>query len=87
MDTILDGRVGERSARRTPATPEPLPPCTACLKLSLAGQCAAAWHGAIGKRRKLFHVPELPRRCEGYAPVLADPNRRVGHERRPGLEV
>ena len=49
-------------------------------------QCLAARRGEIAAASRSYEpVDDIPRRCEGYAPKLDDPDRRHGRERWPGL--
>ncbi|MEY4368147.1 MAG: hypothetical protein RL564_97 [Pseudomonadota bacterium] len=51
----------------------------------IARRCQAAKRGEIMASRNFEPIPDLPRRCEGYAPGAADPDQRHGRERWPGL--
>lgn len=57
--------------------------CDQCANLSHRGKCAA-WQ-AVGAMNGYSPVPDIPRRCEGYAPGPEDADRRPGRERWPGL--
>ena len=49
-------------------------------------RCAAAKRGELPcTSRDYSPVLDVPRRCEGYAPLSGDPDRRPGRERWPGL--
>jgi hypothetical protein len=61
--------------------------CNQCVKLAWKGRCLAARRGEIETARDFMPVPDLPRRCEGYAPRLNDPDRRPGRERWPGAGI
>jgi len=61
--------------------------CMACVNLSQAGRCAAAWRGEFGVRRTFSPVSTLPRRCEGYLPTAGDADRTSGRERWPGFGI
>ena len=54
--------------------------CNQCSNL-IARRCQAAKRGEIVASRNYEPIRELPRRCEGYAPGAADPDRRHGRER------
>lgn len=58
--------------------------CDQCANL-IARRCQAAKRGEIVASRNFEPIPDLPRRCEGYAPGAADPDQRHGRERWPGL--
>lgn len=58
--------------------------CRQCANLS-GRRCLAASRGEIVANRDYAPVRDLPRRCEGYAPGVDDPDRRPGGERWPGL--
>lgn len=58
--------------------------CGQCANLARR-RCLAAWRGEIVASRDYEPVRDLPRRCEGYAPGVDDPDRRPGGERWPGL--
>lgn len=58
--------------------------CNQCANL-IARRCQAAKRGEIVASRNYEPVPDLLRRCEGYAPGPNDPDRRTGRERWPGL--
>jgi hypothetical protein len=68
--------------------PDPIPDdrrtCEQCANL-IARRCQAARRGEIVASRNFEPIPDLPRRCEGYAPGAADPDQRHGRERWPGL--
>ena len=59
--------------------------CTECGNLAERGACLAAYRGEIRASRAYAPVRELLRRCEGFAPLDADPDPRPGRERWPGL--
>jgi len=61
--------------------------CQQCANLSPGGRCLVAWRGVrIGNAgRKYSPAPDVPRRCEGYAPEPVDADQRTGAERWPGL--
>lgn len=58
--------------------------CRQCANLS-GRRCLAASRGEMVANRDYEPVRDLPRRCEGYAPGVDDPDRRPGGERWPGL--
>ncbi len=58
--------------------------CDQCANL-IARRCRAAKRGEIVASRNYEPNPDLPRRCEGYAPDATDPDRQPGRERWPGL--
>ena len=58
--------------------------CDQCANL-IARRCQAAKRGEIVASRNYEPIRDLPRRCEGYAPGVADTDRRPGRERWPGL--
>ncbi len=58
--------------------------CSTCGNLS-AGLCLAAWRGEIIAAKQYRPIDDLPRRCEGYAPISNDPDQRTGKQRWPGL--
>jgi hypothetical protein len=58
--------------------------CNQCENL-IARKCQAAKRGEIVASRDYEPIRDLPRRCEGYAPGVNDPDRRPGRERWPGL--
>mgnify|MGYP000623838144 CR=1 FL=1 len=58
--------------------------CDQCANL-IARRCQAAKRGEIVASRNYEPIRDLPRRCERYAPGAADPDRRHGPERWPGL--
>jgi len=57
--------------------------CSQCRNLLMNGRCRAARLGEIDTAREFMPVPDLLRRCLGYAPRLDDPDRRNGRERWP----
>lgn len=59
--------------------------CTECGNLAERGACLAAYRGEIKASRAYAPVRALLRRCEGFAPLDADPDPRPGRERWPGL--
>jgi hypothetical protein len=59
--------------------------CERCANLTGRGLCLAARRGEIVPSRNYEPIRDLPRRCDGYAPGLDDPDRRSGRERWPGL--
>ena len=59
--------------------------CRRCENLTERGLCLAAWRGEIVASRSYEPISNLLRRCEGYAPSPADPDRRHGRERWPAL--
>lgn len=59
--------------------------CRQCANLTGRGLCLAARRGEIVASRSYEPIPDLLRRCEGYAPGPSDPDRRTGRERWPGL--
>jgi hypothetical protein len=76
-----------RAAAELPK-PDPLPDdrrtCGQCANL-IAQRCQAAKRGEIAASRNYRPIPDLPRRCEGYAPGADDTDRRPGRDRWPGL--
>lgn len=76
-----------RAAAELPK-PAPFPDdrrtCGQCANL-IAQRCQAAKRGEIMASRNYRPIPDLPRRCEGYAPGADDPDKRPGRERWPGL--
>ena len=58
--------------------------CNQCANL-IARKCHAAQCGEIVASRNYEPIPDLPRRCEGYAPGAADFDKRLGRERWPAL--
>jgi len=54
--------------------------CNQCSNLMTNGRCRAARRGEIETARGFMPVPDLPRRCPGYAPRLNDPDRRGGSQ-------
>jgi hypothetical protein len=68
--------------------PDPFPDdrrtCSQCVNL-IAQRCQAAKRGAIVASLNYEPICDLPRRCEGYAPGVDDPDRRHGRERWPEL--
>ena len=76
-----------RAAAELPK-PDPYPDdrrtCDQCANL-IARRCHAAKRGEIVASRNYEPIRDLPRRCEGYAPVAADADRRPGRERWPEL--
>jgi hypothetical protein len=70
-------------------SPDPFPDdrrlCDQCANLTGRGLCLAARRGEIVVNRDYEPVRGLLRRCEGYTPGAADPDRRVGRERWPEL--
>jgi hypothetical protein len=54
--------------------------CSTCGNLS-AGRCLAAWRGEIVAAKQYRPIDDLPRRCEGFAPKLNDPDQRTGKQR------
>lgn len=58
--------------------------CDQCANL-IARHCHAAKRGEIVASRNYEPIRDLPRRCEGYAPGVEDPDQRHGRERWPGL--
>lgn len=59
--------------------------CAQCANLARSGLCLAVQRGEIIASHTYHPVDQLPRRCEGYAPGPADPDKRIGRERWPGL--
>jgi hypothetical protein len=102
LESVLDecrADVGARIyyLRRSEEVPKPVEfgdddrrCCNQCRNLMTNGRCRAARRGEIETARDFMPVPNLPRRCVGYAPRLDDPDRRSGRERWPerasGLE-
>lgn len=76
-----------RAAAELPK-PDPFPDdrrsCDQCANL-IARRCQAATRGEIVASRNYEPIHDLPRRCEGYAPGVDDPDRRHGRERWPRL--
>ena len=66
------------------AFPDDRRTCDQCANL-LARRCQAAKRGEIVASRNYEPIRDLPRRCEGYAPVPNDADERLGLERWPGL--
>lgn len=58
--------------------------CDQCANL-IVRRCQVAKCGEIVASRKYEPIRDLPRCCEGYAPVAADTGRRTGRDRWPGL--
>lgn len=58
--------------------------CATCRQL-VGGKCEA-WE-ALQAVRGYAPLPTLPRRCEGYAPLRGEADRRGGKARFPGLAV
>ena len=54
--------------------------CDQCTNL-IARRCQAAKRGEIVASRNYESIRHQPRRCEGYAPGLDDPDRQLGQER------
>jgi len=86
-----DADVRDYFTRRAAADlprPAPIPDdrrtCDQCANL-IARRCQAAKRGEIVASRNFEPIPDLPRRCEGYAPRTADPDQRHGRQRWPGL--
>lgn len=78
--------------RPTPSWPIPTGDdrrsCAQCRHLNQSGRCLAARRGKMQATARYYRpVPDIPRRCEGYAPKPDDPDQRGGHERWPGLAV
>lgn len=59
--------------------------CAQCTNLTARGICLAARRGEISAARDYEPIRHLPRRCEGYAPRLDDPDHRSGRDRWPML--
>ena len=59
--------------------------CDQCTNLTDRGVCLAARSGGIVASRNYEPIRDLLRRCEGYVPGAADPDRRSGRERWPEL--
>lgn len=74
----------EAEARADPTFDDDRRTCRQCANLS-GRRCLAASRGEIVANRDYEPVRDLPRRCEGYAPGVDDPDRRPGGERWPGL--
>ncbi|WP_333879192.1 hypothetical protein [Methylobacter sp.] len=53
--------------------------CSECSHLSV-GRCLAAWRGEIEAGRQYRPIDDIPRRCEGYAPMLKNKGRTVEHQ-------
>jgi hypothetical protein len=69
------------------AFPDDRRTCTQCTSLR-QGICDIAKPEAgalVVASRRYAPDPELPRRCEGYAPKASEPDQRSGAERWPGL--
>ena len=60
--------------------------CACCQNLARSGLCLAARRGEIEASESYHPVDNMPRRCEGYAPLADDPDQRPGRERWPGLK-
>lgn len=58
--------------------------CQQCANL-LGERCAAAFRGELNADRRHEPIQNMPRRCEGFAPVASDPDQRPGRERWPEL--
>lgn len=77
--------------RRADEVPRPMPEdddrrhCAQCVNLTRSGLCLAAQRGEIMTSQTYHPADHIPRRCEGYAPGPADPDKRIGRERWPGL--
>ena len=86
-DADARGYFTGRAAAELPK-PDPYPDdrrtCDQCANL-IARRCHAAKRGEIVASRNYEPIRDLPRRCEGYAPVAADADRRPGRERWPEL--
>ncbi len=61
-------------------TPDDRRTCDQCANL-ISGRCQAASRGEIIASRDFYPIRDLPRRCEGYLPGIADVDRRTGRER------
>ena len=59
--------------------------CKLCGNLTDAGRCDAAARREIVASRNYQPIPDMPKRCEAYAPPTDDPDQRPGSERWPGL--
>lgn len=59
--------------------------CEQCASLTAMGRCVAADRREIQARPPYHPSPDVPRRCVGYRPRRADPDRRTGAQRWPGL--
>lgn len=59
--------------------------CHECSNLTSKGRCLAAWRGEILAGSHYHPIDDIPRRCEGFAPKLDDPDQRAGRQRWPGL--
>ena len=77
------GRAAAELAKSDPF-PDDRRTCDECANL-IARRCQAARRGEIVATRNYEPIPDLLRRCEGYAPGAADSDRRHGRERWPGL--
>lgn len=46
--------------------------CTECANFAQGGRCLAAWRGQLERTARQYRpVPDLLRRCEGYAPTAS----------------
>lgn len=59
--------------------------CNECANLLLSGHCQAAQNRDISASYSYMPIPDLPRRCEAFAPLPDDLDQRAGAERWPGL--
>ena len=59
--------------------------CRECSNLTSKGRCLAAWRGEILAGSHYHPIDDIPRRCEGFAPKLDDPDQRTGRQRWPGF--
>lgn len=59
--------------------------CSECAKLGHGGRCLAAVRREIVASRTYAPNQSLLRRCEAFAPLPGDPDRRPGPDRWPGL--
>lgn len=69
---------------RPPAGQDDRRTCEQCANL-VGSRCAAAFRGELNADRRHEPIQNLPRRCEGFAPVAGDPDQRPGRERWPEL--
>jgi hypothetical protein len=59
--------------------------CQRCSNLTAGGRCLAAVRGELPSVAKSYSPVLVLRRCEGFAPLPGDADRRTGRERWPGL--
>ena len=73
--------------RDTPLVSDDRRTCRQCSKLTAAGRCLAAARGDLpfAASRKYAPVPDVLKRCEGFRPLVDDPDQHPGAERWRGL--